>query len=143
MKWGEEMARKTSNLLVPILIFSFIVFSAVTAYAGPGDYEESDPICYPEDPENSETTVIGHSRGNHRLDCTVIRPWCQDPGAYQYPVIVWANGWGWNDVAGDFITAGYKPGLIEWAINGPFIVVAANQWSVQESDEKRRSGLDL
>jgi hypothetical protein len=24
--------------------------------------------------------------------------------------------------------------LIEWALNGPYIVVAANQWSVQESD---------
>jgi hypothetical protein len=29
---------------------------------------------------------------------------------------------------------GYKPGLIEWALDGPYIVVAANQWSVQGSD---------
>ena len=24
--------------------------------------------------------------------------------------------------------------MIEWALDGPYIVVAANQWSVQESD---------
>jgi dienelactone hydrolase len=49
-------------------------------------------------------------------------------------VIIWANGWGWNNVAGETTTEGYKPGLIKWALNGPYIVVAANQWSVQESD---------
>jgi dienelactone hydrolase len=64
----------------------------------------------------------------------VIRPWCGDPDGGPYPVIVWANGWGWNNNAGETTTLGYKPGLIEWAVNGPFIVVAANQWSVQESD---------
>jgi hypothetical protein len=127
------MAKKTLNLFVTLLFCSFIVFTAVTAHAGPGDYDESKPTIYS---EHSETTVIGHSQGNHRLDCTVIRPWVSEPDPIEdlYPIIVWANGWGWNDNAGDFITAGYKPGLVEWAVEGPFIVVAANQWSVQESD---------
>ena len=49
-------------------------------------------------------------------------------------MIVWANGWGWNNNAGEKTTDGYKPGLIEWAVNGDYIVVAANAWSVQESD---------
>ena len=35
-----------------------------------------------------------------------------------------------HDNAGESTTAGYKPGLIEWALDGPYIVVAANQWSV-------------
>ena len=44
----------------------------------------------------SEETVTGHSSGNHELDCTVIRPWrsSSGPASTQYPVIVWANGWG-------------------------------------------------
>jgi len=56
------------------------------------------------------------------------------PGDNQYPVIVWGNGWGGNNNAGESTTDGYKPGLIEWALDGPYIVIAANQWSVQESD---------
>jgi len=84
----------------------------------------------------SEQLVTGHSNGNHRLDCTVIRPWVNppDPGNTRYPVIVWANGWGGNDVAGDYTTNYYKPMLIDWVLNGPYIVIAANAWSVQESD---------
>jgi len=84
----------------------------------------------------SEEDVTGSSQGNHDLDCTVIRPWVKSPNLNQgpYPIIIWANGWGWNDNAGESTTAGYKPGLIEWALDGPYIVVAANQWSVQESD---------
>lgn len=84
----------------------------------------------------SEELVTGSSEGNHRLDCTIIRPWsiASGPEDTQYPVIVWGNGWGGNDVAGETTTAGYKPGLIEWAIDGPYIVIAANQWSVQEGD---------
>ena len=84
----------------------------------------------------SEQDVTGPSNGNHRLDCTVIRPWSSSsgPGSTQYPVIVWANGWGGNDNAGDYTTEGYKPGLVEWALDGPYIVIAANQWSAQESD---------
>jgi len=116
------MAKKSLNLFVTLLFCSFIVFSAVTAYAGPVRY--------------SEELVMGPTQGNHELNCTVIRPWGSPPGPKKgpYPVIVWANGWGWNNNAGESTTDGYKPGLIEWAIEGPFIVVAANQWSVQESD---------
>ena len=86
--------------------------------------------------EYSEDTVTGHSNGNHRLDCTIIRPWnsSSGPDKTQYPVIVWANGWGGNDVAGEHTTDWYKPILIEWVLDGPYIVIAANQWSVQESD---------
>ena len=102
---------------------------------GPGNYNISGPENCESD-ECSEITVTGHSMGNHELDCTVIQPWSvgNRPTGGSFPVIVWANGWDWNDNAGEFITAGYKPGLIEWALDGPYIVVAANQWSVQESD---------
>ena len=84
----------------------------------------------------SEQLVVGRSNGNHRLDCTVIRPWrsASGPGRTKYPVIVWGNGWGGGNIVGENTTAGYKPGLIEWALDGPYIVIAANQWSVQESD---------
>jgi hypothetical protein len=88
----------------------------------------------------SEETVVEHSKGNHELNCTVIRPWSVKGRTKQktpktgYPIIIWANGWGWNDIAGETTTNGYKPGLIEWSLAGPYIVVAANQWSVQESD---------
>jgi len=70
------------------------------------------------------------------LDCTVIRPWrsASGPGRTQYPIIVWGNGWGGGNIVGENTTAGYKPGLIEWALDGPYIVIAANQWSVQERD---------
>jgi predicted esterase len=86
----------------------------------------------------SEIRVTGHSQGNHELDCTVIRPWHEgdspDGRRVPYPVIGWANGWNFGNVVGEHTTEGYKPGLIEWALDGPYIVVAANQWSVQESD---------
>ncbi len=86
--------------------------------------------------KHSEQDVSGHSKGNHALDCTVIRPWRSrtGPDAGLYPVIAWANGWDQGNVVGATTTLGYKPGLIEWALDGPYIVIAANQWSVQESD---------
>ena len=65
--------------------------------------------AYAAPPEKySEEVVAGHSSGNHRLDCTVIRPWKDSAGPADilYPVIVWANGWGWNDVAGEDSTEG-------------------------------------
>ena len=131
------MAKKTMRLLLTILILSFFVLSTITAYAGPGDSVESIPEQYS---NHSETIVTGHSRGNHELDCTVIRPWGgldNELPVGTYPVIVWANGWGWNNNAGESTTLGYKPGLIEWALSGPYIVVAANAWSAQESDVLR------
>jgi dienelactone hydrolase len=91
----------------------------------------------------TETTVTGHSEGNHELNFMVIRPWdAESKKGHKipkngYPVIVWANGWGWNNNAGETTTDGYKPGLIEWALNGEYIVVATNAWSVQESDVLR------
>ena len=109
--------------------------------AGPGNCEEvTGPVpCYGYENKNcSEIRVNGHSQGNHELDCTVIRPWSKDadpdPRDVPYPVIGWANGWNFGNVVGEHTTEGYKPGLIEWALDGPYIVVAANQWSVQESD---------
>jgi hypothetical protein len=84
----------------------------------------------------SEEVVVGHSNGNHELDCTVIRPWeaSSSPGNTQYPVIAWANGWGGWSNDKDATIEGYKPILREWVLDGPYIVIAANQWSVQESD---------
>ena len=81
--------------------------------------------------EYSEQSVVGTSQGNHELDRIVIRPWSDDAGADErpYPAIGWANGWDWGDMVGEFTTLGYKPGLIEWALDGPYIVVAANLWS--------------
>jgi dienelactone hydrolase len=103
---------------------------------GSGHCEGPVP-CYGYENRNcSEIRVTGDSQGNHEIDCTVIRPWrsSRGPADYEYPVIGWANGWGQGNVHGANTTEGYKPGLIEWALNGPYIVVAANQWSAQESD---------
>ena len=86
-------------------------------------------------------------KAGNRLPYIIVRCWYPDHLADQvgkkdpagpvgtYPVIVWTNGWGWNNNAGETTTDGYKPGLIEWALNGEYIVVAANAWSVQESDD--------
>lgn len=83
----------------------------------------------------TEDEVVGHSKGNHRLDCYIALPWgSEGPGDIQYPVIVWANGWGWNDVNGATQTDWYKPMLNQWAADGPFIVIAANAWSAREDD---------
>lgn len=102
-----------------VILILFVGFAAVPP---PGKY--------------SEELVQGPSEGNHRLDCTIIRPWSEnsEPEEAQYPIIVWGNGWGGNNNIGEYTTDGYKPGLIEWAVDGPYIVIAANQWSVQESD---------
>jgi dienelactone hydrolase len=81
----------------------------------------------------TEGEVVGHSKGNHRLDCYIVRPWQDEPEG-QYPVIVWANGWGGNNVAGETTTDWYKSMLQDWAVDGPFIVVAANAWSAREDD---------
>jgi len=87
----------------------------------------------------SEQLVEGPSKGNHALDCTVIRPWREDDGPDDrlYPVIGWLNGWDQGDVLGETTTEGYKPGLIEWALDGPYIVIAANAWSAREDDVLR------
>ncbi len=114
----EDMKKKILLGLFVVLI----VFVGLAAGPPPAKY--------------SEELVTGPSEGNHRLDCTIIRPWNKRAGLgdTQYPVIVWANGWGGNDVAGDSTTGYYIDMLREWALDGPYIVIAANQWSVQESD---------
>ena len=77
--------------------------------------------------QTSEQTIVQ----GKKVDCTVIRPWTSTPSSGSYPVIFWANGWGSQNVD---VTAGYKPGLIEWAESGPYVVVAANSRSPRESD---------
>ncbi len=110
------------------LVASFFLIVAALFSLGAGPVKYSVVTSYPGDPP----------KGNHELSCTVIQPWRESsgPGNFQYPVIVWANGWCYNEVYGNSgeCLEGYKPGLIEWAFDGPYIVVAANQWSVQESD---------
>lgn len=128
---------------IATLVTSFILIVAGLFFldAGPANSE----ACYFwEDGEKaivencSEIRVTGHSQGNHELDCTVIRPWNDDDSPdsrdVPYPVIAWANGWDPGEIVGENTTEGYKPGLIEWALDGPYLVIAANQWSVQESD---------
>ncbi|UCC50785.1 MAG: hypothetical protein JSV68_16975, partial [Anaerolineaceae bacterium] len=110
------------QVLIVTLVAVFILVG--TAFASPTS-------------EYSIDRVNGHSNGNHRLDCEIIRPWdsSSGPDNTQYPVIIWANGWGGNNVDGQDSTDWYKELiLIEWVIDGPYIIVAANQWSVQESD---------
>jgi hypothetical protein len=77
--------------------------------------------------------VVGNSRGNHELDCTVILPNSLQAGQ-TYPVIAWANGWEQGNVLGQCVTDGYLPGLKNWATAGPYIVVAANAWSARAPD---------
>lgn len=108
--------------LATISSFTVLALLAAQASAGPARHSEQD--------------VTGPSQGNHRLDCTVIRPWRSaiGPDDTRYPVIAWANGWDQGNVVGQFTTLGYKPGLIEWALDGPYIVIAANQWSARAPD---------
>ncbi|MFT5220603.1 MAG: hypothetical protein ACI9LO_001333 [Planctomycetota bacterium] len=82
------------------------------------------------------TRIRGNSKGNHDLDCTIIRPWASaaDPLQSPYPVIAWANGWEQGNVLGQCTSNGYRLGLKQWAADGPYIVVAANQWSVRDVD---------
>ena len=131
-----------------VTFFLFVLAGFFFFGAGSGNAEEVEETCYFYD-ENmekilveddcSEITYTGPSQGNHDLDCTVIQPWSEGDGpdpdsGDSYPVIGWANGWDQGNVIGEYTTFGYKLGLIEWALDGPYIVVAANQWSAQESD---------
>jgi dienelactone hydrolase len=77
-------------------------------------------------------SVKGWSQGNHELDCTVIIP-DNVTNKKRAPLIAWANGWEQGNVLGQCTTNGYLRGLKEWASSG-YVVTAANQWSVQESD---------
>ena len=134
---------------IATLVTSFLLILAGFFFlgAGPANAEEVAETCYfynenmgkiTVEDDCSEITYSDHSQGNHDLDCTVMFPWPEgadpDPRYVPYPVIGWANGWGQGNVFGENTTFGYKLGLIEWALDGPYIVVAANQWSAQESD---------
>ena len=77
-------------------------------------------------------SVQGTSQGNHELDCTIIVP-DGVSNRKKAPMIAWANGWEQGNVLGQCTTNGYLRGLKEWARSG-YLVAAANQWSVQESD---------
>ena len=107
-----------------IVLFAVLLVFVGQAFAAPtGGY--------------SIETVVGHSNGNHRLDCRVIRPWdsSSELNDAPYPVIAWANGWGQENVWGAGNTAWYiDEYLIDWALEGPYIVIAANAWSARESD---------
>lgn len=84
-----------------------------------------------------EPSSVGHSQGNHRLDCTVVRPWDGDPpepGSESFAVIGWANGWGQGNVQGANQTDYYLSGLEYWAEKGDYLVIAANQWSPRSPD---------
>jgi hypothetical protein len=107
---------------VAVGAFAALALLAGPAFAGSAGY--------------SEQFVTGNSQGNHELDCVVIRPWNAEAGPDDrlYPVIGWANGWDQGDVLGETTAEGYKPGLIEWALDGPYVVIAANQWSAREPD---------
>ena len=83
--------------------------------------------------------VVGNSQGNHRFDCTVIRPWAGDgkPADLSdgpYPVIGWTNGWGQGNVQGADQVESYVSGLYFWAEAGDYLVIAANQWSARSPD---------
>ena len=80
-------------------------------------------------------SVKGWSKGNHELDCTIVVP-INASASNLLPLIVWANGWEQGNVLGQCTTNGYLKGLKEWAksYDGGYIIAAANQWSVQESD---------
>lgn len=78
---------------------------------------------------------VGHSEGNHRLDCTVVRPWGDnEQPTGPYAAIGWANGWGQGNVQGADQTDNYLSGLEYWAEEGDYLVIAANQWSPRATD---------
>jgi dienelactone hydrolase len=79
---------------------------------------------------------VGHSEGNHRLDCTVVRPWEEGatPEEGSFAVVAWANGWGQGNVHGADSTEHYLSGLQFWSEDGNYLVIAANQWSARSPD---------
>ena len=87
----------------------------------------------------SREEVIGSSQGNHRLDCTILRPWTSDAGRISGPdggfqILGWTNGWGQGNVFGADQIDSYVNGLEYWVEEGKYVVVAANQWSARAPD---------
>jgi dienelactone hydrolase len=100
-----------------------VSFDAIDCPGYDGEDVNEDLSCY---------SVKGWSKGNHELNCTVIIP-DKVTNNNRAPLIAWANGWEQGNVLGQCTTNGYLRGLKEWASSG-YVVAAANQWSVQESD---------
>jgi hypothetical protein len=126
--------------LLPVAVFSILFGS--NAFSGGAQSNDATVTvlknCPPEeqveDSINDGLTcysVNGWSKGNHEIDCTVIVP---DGAGDAPPLLAWANGWDQGNVLGQCTTGGYLLGLKKWAHDGGYVVVAANQWSVQESD---------
>lgn len=87
----------------------------------------------------SREEVIGPSQGNHRLDCTILRPWTGDAGPSsasigEFQILGWTNGWGQGNVFGADQIDSYVNGLEYWVEEGNYVVVAANQWSARAPD---------
>jgi len=87
----------------------------------------------------SRDEVFGLSEGNHRLDCTILRPWANDGAPAEIPaggfeILGWTNGWGQGNVFGADQVENYIDGLDFWVENGNYVVVAANQWSARAPD---------
>ena len=87
----------------------------------------------------SRDEVIGLSEGNHRIDCTILRPWAGDGAPAQIPVsgfqiLGWTNGWGQGNVFGADQVENYIDGLDVWVEDGNYLVIAANQWSARAPD---------
>lgn len=119
-------------LRLTISIFLLVVTPYVIA-ANNNQVTITENVC-PDDEGLNCFRVQGWSKGNHAVDCTVIVPDGRPNRNPPYPLIAWANGWDQGNVLGQCTINGYLPGLKQWAHDGPYIIAAANQWSVQESD---------
>jgi hypothetical protein len=115
------MMRSKSNSLLTLVLFLLTIPSTVFAQT------------------SRDEPIIGHSEGNHRLDCTVLRPWEGDgkPADLSngpFPVIGWANGWAQGNVFGAEVVEHYVDRLLYWVNPGGYLVIAANQWSARAPD---------
>jgi len=121
--------KDNSHLIYIISLFLFFVIPNAFAANNVKEVTIEEDVCS-EDVSIDCFRVQGWSKGNHALDCTIIIP----SGGSNLPLIAWANGWDQGNVLGQCTTTGYLPGLKQWAKDGPYVIAAANQWSVQESD---------
>lgn len=124
-----------SMLSVLLVTMPALAFAGGAQNGKGASFEEIDCPGYSGEGVNEGLTcysVQGTSRGNHELDCTIIVPDSVN-NRKKAPMIAWANGWEQGNVLGQCTTTGYLRGLKEWASSG-YVVAAANQWSVQESD---------
>ena len=129
------MKTTTSALFVTALLSVFYFTHAVAGGAQSNDATLTPINCPGGSADGANDglscySVKGWSQGNHEIDCTVIVP---ESAVSDGPLIVWANGWEQGNVLGQCTTNGYLKGLKLWAKSG-YVVAAANQWSVQESD---------